>query len=487
MITVGPCGDHATLNAALAAASCFRSTFPQGGVEVRLLSGFVLAEQVLVRSVDLSHVTLTSVDATVPVQGAAMTATADLAGVERPYVFAAVDGAALPAVSALFVFDKTDAPADVAGVALDRCSTGRIHAGSGVRGVTGIGLIVYGASSCVAHDADFREAVGFGALVEGGSRLAAHRIVLSGCGGGIRVSEASSADIPEADVSGAIGENGDGVLVTQGGTVNAQLAIADGCAQSGFRGRGAGRLNATGAKARGCTLASIYAERGFLVNADRSEAVTQFEGSRVDGTGPVIYAATGAQVVARSAVLGNGYLHAEGAGSVIDAEAADIVHAGAAGAGAVMASFGGRVHLKAATVTAQAPGLSGIWLDGGSAFVQDAVVTSENGGAIRLMNGASANGSGPTFRGGSGKVAVLVETASDLSCPSAAIKVNGTNGIVAKSGARLSIPSATIIEKAGTPANEVLIQTGAFVLAPTTTFTCNLLPNAASAGGLLLR
>lgn len=74
-ITVGSGGDYSTINAAFEAASKLRPEYVSDGVtiEVRLLTGFTMAEQVFVVNQDLSHVTLTSADAEVTITRSALT------------------------------------------------------------------------------------------------------------------------------------------------------------------------------------------------------------------------------------------------------------------------------------------------------------------------------------------------------------------------------------------------------------------------------
>lgn len=74
VITVGEGGDFSTLNSAVAFASLFKPKYLnansfglQNKIEIQILSGFVVTEQVVARQIDLSHIRITSVDATVKV------------------------------------------------------------------------------------------------------------------------------------------------------------------------------------------------------------------------------------------------------------------------------------------------------------------------------------------------------------------------------------------------------------------------------------
>lgn len=66
--TVGTLGNFATLNEALTALSSVRPSYNDGtpiAITVNLLSGYVETEGVVAENIDLSHITITSVDATV--------------------------------------------------------------------------------------------------------------------------------------------------------------------------------------------------------------------------------------------------------------------------------------------------------------------------------------------------------------------------------------------------------------------------------------
>lgn len=69
LFTVGTGGDFPNLNAALEHLSLKWSAYNLNGytVELRLLPGFIMEEQVIVRNLDLSWITITAEDATVTI------------------------------------------------------------------------------------------------------------------------------------------------------------------------------------------------------------------------------------------------------------------------------------------------------------------------------------------------------------------------------------------------------------------------------------
>jgi len=107
--TVGSGGDYATLNAALADLSYKRPIYSTAGVGVTLniLSGTTISEQILARNVDLSWITITSVDATVTVTRSALTEKFALSGTPAYYPFIGGANAKLPKISTYFIFDSS--------------------------------------------------------------------------------------------------------------------------------------------------------------------------------------------------------------------------------------------------------------------------------------------------------------------------------------------------------------------------------------------
>lgn len=133
-VTVGSGGDYSTINAALAYLSQFHPRYVSGGytATINLLTGFVMAEQVYVSGIDLSWITIDSVDSTVSVTRSALTTQ-----FENKYsAFAAYNGS-LPKIDTVFVMDTTGTASTRTGVFVTYNSSvvfgdmaGFTHAGS---------------------------------------------------------------------------------------------------------------------------------------------------------------------------------------------------------------------------------------------------------------------------------------------------------------------------------------------------------------------
>jgi hypothetical protein len=151
-VTVGSGGDYSTINDALAALSAYYPLYVSGGftAEISLLSGFVMAEQVIVSGIDLSWITITSVDAEVMITRSALTT--DLYG--RYPVFGVSRGR-LPVIGALFSMDTSGEVTHRDGVFLADGSVAVISTGCGVKNAGATGLNCYKVSHALADGANF--------------------------------------------------------------------------------------------------------------------------------------------------------------------------------------------------------------------------------------------------------------------------------------------------------------------------------------------
>ena len=223
LVTVGPGGNYATINAALAALSQMRPAYVPGGfnTELRLLNGYTMAEQVLVNAVNLGWISITSEAVQVPIDRAYLTT--NFAGAYP--AFGASYGGFLPAIATQFLMMSTGASAGRHGLFLYSGGGARVEAnGCGVRSAGGCGMLLQTGSICDANGSDFRGAGDHGAQVMGGSRLAVEGGNLSGAAQAcLMVTNGSNAHALGTNCSGG---GAQGVQATRGGIVNARGANA---------------------------------------------------------------------------------------------------------------------------------------------------------------------------------------------------------------------------------------------------------------------
>ncbi len=201
-VTVGSGGQFSTINAALAYLTARYPIYKSGGgitATVQLLTGFVMAEQVIVSGIDLGWVTITSVDATVSITRSALTiATSDLS---CP-AFSVLKGGTLPIIGALFSMDTSGSSANRIGVlAYGAGSSATILSGKGVTNSGDHGILAGSCADVSASGANFSNAGGSGVVALHGATI-----------------NAVSANASGASVYGVVAE--------YGSTINASYANA---------------------------------------------------------------------------------------------------------------------------------------------------------------------------------------------------------------------------------------------------------------------
>src|SRR6478609_2509645 len=315
LITVGAGGNYATMNLAIAAASrLVLRPYKQSGltVEIRLLSGFVMAEQVIVKRTDLSFITITSVDPEVVIDRASLTIQVDGGSLTDYPAFTAMEGGKLPQIEVLFNMNSEGA---VNGQSFIYCkgvgSTAFVGIGKGCKNAAGSGIearfqatvnayqavltgclsrAIYAlhqgrvfaeSANCSGCKGDF----GVYALMGGeimirnanvsgktggpaifanrGGKIIATKANANTCSGlasnngAVTASDGGEVVFDAGTATGAVG--GNGVAATNGGVVDARMAICSSAAQDGFYAADGGRINAAGATANNCAQRGFYA------------------------------------------------------------------------------------------------------------------------------------------------------------------------------------------------------------------------------------
>lgn len=227
-VTVGTGGDFTTINAALAALSLiYGPRYKKGGVtaEARLLTGFVMAEQVIIVDVDLGWITITSVDAEVTIQRSALTEAVDV--IYYPAWSAVGPRAVLPNIDVLFNMDTSGTATERNGIFVLNGAAAQILPGAGVKNAAARGLHVANAGARAkargtnfsgAGEAAVRNSNGFVEVRESNLTNSAIGLKLAGYG----ITDAESADISGC----AIGVEGYQAILRASGLVANGCGIA---------------------------------------------------------------------------------------------------------------------------------------------------------------------------------------------------------------------------------------------------------------------
>lgn len=266
-VTVGQGGQFATLYDALRRLSVLRPRLQEGAQvirgTVRLLAGFTLAEQIVVRGLNLGWCRIISDSPTVVIDAAGHVPNA---GEGARGTFVGLSGAVLPEIAAQF--SCINVPAFHAGIVLMGPSSCVVAPNCGIDATgTAGGLQAVAGASASIEGSRFRNSRGNAVRATRGSVIAARGAVLTGAATyGAMAWRGSSVDVDQADLSGA--------------------------GLNGIRADGVGRINAQGANCR----------RG---STNSSSDIAVFEGGMISAAGAV-----GGMNIAANTITANGVIFA---------------------------------------------------------------------------------------------------------------------------------------------------------------------------------
>lgn len=297
-VTVGLGGDFSSINEALAYFSTRIPTYKHSGLtaEIKLLSGFVMSEQVYVRGIDLGWIKITSEDNEVPINRS--TLTQDYfeypAGQKRYPAFTARENATLPIISTLFNMDDSgDAEGRDAFFILQNSKI-TISEGAGCRNAGGRALYVLQASQANAEgsilsgagdnavtalhncwvnvqDADCSGAARRGIFANASSRIGARRVNVSGAGGaGLLARRAATIDAYQGNISNCGNSEDAAVEAWHASTINVQEADVTNSKGMGIRSFHASTINAHQVDVSGAMGHGVVAARCSSIDISNS-------------------------------------------------------------------------------------------------------------------------------------------------------------------------------------------------------------------------
>jgi len=287
-VTVGAGGDYPTINAALEYLSKLQPVYDSAGITatINLLSGFTMAEQVLVRGLDMGWVTITGADAETTITNTALTTdfTTAVYGFDSYPAFGVSKGGVLPRIDQLFRFDVANVGGEKRGImAVGAGSSADVLAGAGVNDAGSYGISASRGSTINAEGANASGAGTTGIVASRGSTIHAEGANASGAGAtGIVASRGSTIHAEGANASGA---GATGIYANRGSTINAALANASGAGTNGISASYGATLNAEGANASGAGSYGINASRGSTINAYAATGTLSQAINTVTGSG----------------------------------------------------------------------------------------------------------------------------------------------------------------------------------------------------------
>lgn len=251
---IGPTGNFGTFNEALEFLSYYRNVYTSGGyvVDLRAQSGFVMAEQIRCRDIDLSWITISSVDAEVPVDGTNITGS--------PQAVFYGYNAKLPVIDAKFRYtDSTKA--GKSGVYIEAGSLVVLESGAGVGNCGDTGLLVRAESRANARSTEWEDC-NFGIYVSKRSSVSAESSLISGCGDTAVYATQSST----VAVNGASCQNAgmEGVHALELSTIDAYSVNASGAGVFGFRVTASGLLEITASSGSVSQAVNVWTQSGWI-------------------------------------------------------------------------------------------------------------------------------------------------------------------------------------------------------------------------------
>ena len=261
LVTVGAGGDYPTINAALEYLSQFSPVFKSSGIkaEVRLLAGFVMAEQVMLRGVDLGWISITGADNETSIDRSAL-----LQSVEARWpAFCGIENAVLPAIGQLFLMSSSGESDYRDGIYLTGSSRSLVLPGCGIKAAGSIGANVNAGSFLTAIGSDFQNAGYAGILAERGSVVSASGSNVSGNGFyGLRAIGGSRVDAHSLSATGSLGY---GIGSQSGALVNADSGNFTGARNKGIEVWRGGFVSAYGATGTLSQVANTPAGHGLIL------------------------------------------------------------------------------------------------------------------------------------------------------------------------------------------------------------------------------
>lgn len=272
LVTVGPGGNFASINLALSELSERRPAYTPGGfvTEVRLLSGFTMAEQVLLSGINLGWITITSEAPEVLIDRSYLT-TLFAGGYPA---FGAANGGTLPTLNVLFNMMANGASTQRDGIIVADGGFVRIGTGGGVRNAARTGLRLVTSGSAAANNAIFTNAGEDAVNAAGGTRVSLQAATLTGA---IRY----------------------GIRAVNGAVVNAWQANCSGAGNAGIWADRAASVDASDSNCSGCVTYGIYADGNSTVAGNNANARRGGSDSATD-----IVVAGGAKISANGATGG---------------------------------------------------------------------------------------------------------------------------------------------------------------------------------------
>lgn len=321
IVTVGANGNYSTINEALSFLSRKTLKYDIGlKAEIKLLSGYIMKEQVYVESIDLSFITITSADEIVEIDPKNMTNMITIPGyaggmnLNANACFIGIWGAKLPIIDVLFKMLQTST-SNISGLA-----------------------VIHGSEATIKHKKGFVDCLGTSISATEGSRIYASNANASGAGkisgNGINVFRGSYVLSRGVNASNA----GDyGVYLDNSSMIDAS--------HGDFSNAGRDAIWASGQSMVSANASNCSGAGGNAISTDNA-SVVDAHGSNLDNPGNLAVECNASQVIIKDSTAKNagGLVIRCRFGGTVDADSVNME--GYAGIYAIASMYGSKVNAR---------------------------------------------------------------------------------------------------------------------------------------------
>ena len=497
-ITVGTGGDTGTINAAIEAAVRMRPIWKEGNsyCTVRLLTGFVMQEQLLIEGgVNLGWIKIVADDALTTIDHTYITDYLDTLDDLIP-AFGAKENSVLPTIGCQFEYASSSTAKDGVAVILGSKvgfmpESGIIKARNGLKVLFDSEAYCYmegltqggdGAGAGTVTGVDFSYAANRGCHIAYGSRALLARSNFSYSGGdyGVYCIWGSYGDLYQSNASYATGT---AFIARDGSFLNCRECNAS-YSVRGFHALHNGRINArsrltgptmiwVGDGAKGCSQYGVLASACSQIDADSLNCD--------DNTGSAAVSASGASSInftggtAKNAALRGVWSVGS---SIVDAIGVDVSGSGAIG---FSAEQGGSINCEDGIATDCVT--NGVFANSGSRINAQGVDASRCNRGVDAQEGCTVN-----FRNGIAddciERGVSAIDGSFVNCQDASLKNAGVFGITCRVAGNVSANDA---DCSGSGGNSVDVRSGGIVAFTGGTGTTSVPVNTLTANGIIFQ
>jgi len=476
LFTVGPEGTHTDLVSAIKSATTLTKTYEKNTIfEIKILTGYIMTQQIVCNSIDLSNIIISSEASEVIIDGTSFSY--EIGDEFDKPIFVGLKGAYLPIINTLFRLSKTALGYFHTGIYLETSSSAIVTMGSGIKNPTGYGIRASDNSKVTARGSIFTGAGLRGAMISQGSTMNAPFIDLSFAKGRntFRAYRNASASLEGSNLSNGQGDSN--VRISESSHVDLQFSdISNNALGINLQVFGASTVYASGCDLTNAGTTAVEVSNGSSVSVDKganlsnagSRGIDCYTGSTVTADDSIINSTSGEAIrVSSSGVV------SFGSGIVTDCLSGF----------SLLAELGGIIHASSAKVSGGSNSFvarNGGSIIGGSMKADGSVIgfNAYNQGNINAPSASAINCSSK---------GVQASTGSTVNVTNGTFTGAGTNGIHAYRGSDIKAYGSNCRKGSIDSDSDIVCTTGSTLVAVSSIGGTNMLVNTLTGEGIIYR